>query len=66
MSASHDPKRDLTHFLKLAAAQIRHRIREQSKNEGHAQRTARLRLLEELIKEQIPNEDTRSSAGPSR
>jgi hypothetical protein len=65
----HNPDRDLHHFLSLARAQTAHRIREieTGKRERTATCTAsRLRLLEELIKEQLPNEDTRHTARATR
>ena len=54
---------DLQHFLKLSAAQLANRI----KNEKAAQptnlqtlsnRVQQMRMLEELLKEQITNENT--------
>jgi hypothetical protein len=57
---------DLQHFLRLAAAQVRYRLVKSEASEPYSSQTARLRLLEELIMEQIPNEDTRSSARAPR
>lgn len=59
-------RRDLQHFLNLASAQVRYRIKAIEGKEQYSLRVARLRMLEELIKEQIPYEDPRSSAGPTR
>jgi len=61
-----EARRDLQHFLRLASAQVRHRIKAIESKETYSVRVARLRMLEELIKEQIPNEDPRDSAGPAR
>ncbi len=54
--------RDLKHFLKLALAQVRHKI--QASDPSGA--LIRLRLLEELIKEQIPNENSDTATRASR
>lgn len=62
-------KKDLQHFLKLASAQVRHRIK-QVDGPTEATKTATVRslqLLEDLIKEQEnPNEDSRHSISPAR
>jgi hypothetical protein len=65
----HSPEKDLQHFLKLACAQVRHQIKEV--NTGARKKTkictsSRLRLLEELIKEQIPNENPGTAARTAR
>ena len=60
------PGQDLQHFLRLAAAQVRHRLGRAGANEPYSSQTARLRLLEELIKEQIPHEDPHPSARTPR
>lgn len=62
-------KKDLQHFLKLASAQVRHRIKQVEGTTGVSQvATVRsLQLLEDLIKEQEnPNEDSRNSISPAR
>ena len=67
-----DADRDLQHFLKLALAQVRHRIEQltaslQSAPGANASYDqSRLRLLEELLKEQITNENSDSAARPAR
>lgn len=65
---SHDEaRRDLQHFLRLASAQVQHRLKVMATgNEPYSVRMARLRMLEELIKEQIPDEDPRSPARATR
>lgn len=66
---------DLQHFLKLANAQVHHRMKRiddatpingfVTKAQGEEMRS--LRLLEDLIKEQgQANEDSRTSAGTTR
>ena len=68
-----DADRDLNHFLKLALAQVRFKIQSQRTElqvEGaqrlSASEVSHLRLLEELIKEQVPNENSDSAARPAR
>ena len=60
-------KKDLQHFLSLAAAQIKHRLKLTQAEESYSERINQLRLLEELVKEQVPHhattKDSRSSAG---
>jgi hypothetical protein len=58
-------ERDLNHFMRLSAAQVRYRLNTFAA-EGYSQRVARLRLLEELIKEQIPDENPSHSACTAR
>ena len=68
-----DADRDLKHFLKLALAQVRFKIQSQ-RTELHAEgvepmsasELSHLRLLEELIKEQVPNENSDSAARAPR
>lgn len=57
---------DLEHFLKLSLSQLRHRLREMEKKEKYSESIARMRLLEELLKEQIPNENASHSTCASR
>lgn len=52
-----DPKRDLQHFLRLSTAQVRHRLVEIEQKETYSPRINRLRMLEELIKEQVTDEN---------
>ena len=54
-------KHDLKHFLSLAAAQLRHRLKGAEASEAYSERINRLRLLEELIKEQVPQYDKRET-----
>lgn len=49
-----DGKRDLQHFLKLAGAQLDHRLRKAEASETYSSRINRMRALQELIKEQVP------------
>lgn len=68
---AHSAEHDLRHFLRLALNQLRHRIKQveaqtKTSTERPDSRALRLRLLEELIKEQVPNEDSGSAAGPTR
>lgn len=65
-----DNKADLTHFLKLAAAQVRHRMKlveASPQTEVRESKTRMLQLLEDLINEQEQsNENSRSSARATR
>jgi hypothetical protein len=80
---SFDPERDLHHFLRLSALQVRSRIRQVEANiaqvlksesstipsplpAGRNKELLRLQLLEELIKEQLPNENIGAATGTSR
>ncbi len=58
----------LQHFLMLAAAQLRSQIMRKEKNQIYGEEIAKLRLLEELVKEQISDgkKDPRSATGSSR
>jgi hypothetical protein len=44
-------ERDLRHFLDLASAQLRHRMKQAG---GDQKQISRIQLLAELIKEQVP------------
>lgn len=62
---------DLQHFLRLAAAQIRHKLKKATSSEPYSASINSMRMLEELIKEQTPNhepvnEDPRLAARSSR
>ena len=60
-----DSQKDLIHFLKLAAAQVRHRMK--SMDHGDVATIRYLQLLEDLIKEQgYKYEDARHSTSPAR
>ena len=64
--STNDSKTDLTHFLKLASAQLRHRLK-QTEASGPTDSRRSLQLLEDLIKEQVQaNEDSRPSISPAR
>lgn len=66
MSTSSNSKRDLQHFLKLAQAQVRHRLK-QTEAAGSTDVRRSLQLLEDLIKEQVhANEDSLPPASPTR
>ena len=53
-------QQDLQHFLKLALAQVKHHIK------THPELSPRLRLLESMIKEQLPNENSDSATRAAR
>lgn len=63
-----DPQRDLRHFLRLALARVGCGLREVEAVEGYSDRVRRMRILEELIREQLPNENENpgASIGPPR
>jgi hypothetical protein len=74
---SFDPERDLHHFLRLAQMQLQHRIKETktaaaaaappaTKPPSRGRELTRLQLLEELIKEQLPNDNIGAATGTSR
>lgn len=56
----------LDHFLRLALAQLQSRLRATAVNGELNHEVRRLRLLEELIKEQLPDENTGSATRASR
>lgn len=53
---------DLRHFVELASSQIRHRIKLAQTAEEKAQ-VSHLRLLETLLKEQVPANVTKPTTG---
>jgi hypothetical protein len=63
-------EKDLEHFLRVAAMQIRHRLKsvasQEAGSEPYSERINQMRMLEELIKEQIPHEDPRAATGAPR
>ena len=62
-----EQKIDLDHFLKLAAAQVRHRAKIAEADPSKTKLVRTLQLLEDLIKEQgQTNENSRSATGPTR
>ena len=66
MSSNPGAKRDLEHFLRLAGAQLKSRREGAEKTEPYSERINRMRLLEELIKEQVPDENPRHPTRASR
>ena len=59
-------KETLEHFLKMSAAQLRHRLSLTEKNETYSERINRMRMLEELIKEQLPDENPGTPTSSAR
>jgi hypothetical protein len=57
---------DLHHFLRLATMQLRHRMKSLEQSESYSERARRMRLLEELLKEQLPDENAGSATGATR
>ena len=53
MSNYNSDEEDLRHFLEIASAQLRHRMKQVEATSQKAQ-LSHLRLLEVLIKEQVP------------
>jgi hypothetical protein len=66
MSRDAQGKRDIEHFLRLAAAQVKHRREGIEGQEPYSERINRMRLLEELIREQVPDENPRRPTRASR
>lgn len=64
--SSASARRDLQHFLRLSAAQVRYRLNALEAKETYSGNVARLRMLEELIKEQIPHENPGHPARQTR
>ncbi len=59
---------ELKSYMQQALARL-NRLSEQAQTKNlpeSSQEVQRIRMLVDLIKEQIPNEDTRSSARPAR
>ena len=50
-------KRDLQHFLRLASAQLSHRLKQAEGEQPPPSTVSTMHMLEELIKEQIPSHD---------
>lgn len=69
---SHDSKNpsdgwnDLIHFLKLASSQLGGRIQKESGKGPYSETLNRMRMLNELLNEQVPHEDTRPPARAAR
>jgi hypothetical protein len=66
MNSNDQGKRDIEHFLRLAAAQLKHRREDVELNEPYSERINRMRLLEELIREQVPDENSHRPTRASR
>ena len=60
------PQSSLEYFLRLAGAQLRNRLKDIESKEPYSERIGRMRLLEELIKEQLPDENPGSATGTTR
>lgn len=65
-SGSEDGERDLQHYLRMAGARLRKQIQALTEAEGFSARVRTMRMLEELIREQNPNENSGSSTGTAR
>jgi hypothetical protein len=65
-ASTHDSHHDLRHFLRLATLQLRHRLKTVETNELYSERVRRMRILEELLKEQAPDENPRSAVSTTR
>jgi len=65
---SESDNKDLRHFLRLASARVGRGVKDAETAEGYSNRVRRMRILEELIREQLPNESENpgASVGPSR
>lgn len=59
-------EQDLLAFLRMAAARLRKQTQALQETEGFSDRVRTMRMLEELIREQTPNENIGSSTGPAR
>ncbi len=57
---------ELEKYLKLALKRLENASEEIIKTQGFTQETETLKLLTELVREQVPNEDTRHSTGQAR
>jgi hypothetical protein len=60
--------RDLQHFLRLAAAQLQHRLKQVEASEPYSSHVNQVRMLAELIKEQMPHDEwpSKDSRHPAR
>lgn len=63
--AKSTPEETLMYFLRLSLARLESRFRARDPRKFD-QEMRRMRLLEELIKEQLPDENIRSAIGASR
>lgn len=63
--AKSTPEEALEYFLRLSLARLESRIKTGGPRKFDLE-MRRMRLLEELIKEQLPDENTRSAIGASR
>ncbi len=55
---SQDSNQDLQHYLKVALLTVQSRLRKKEFPQKFDASIERLKILEELLKEQIPNENT--------
>jgi hypothetical protein len=62
---SNSSKRDLAHFLALASAQVRHRIKTAQVSGLPETQLRALSLLNELISEQVPTDGIINGKNPS-
>ncbi len=69
MSFNNDesPRGDLRRYLEQASGQLRERARTaQSEGQAGLEKLNQIRILEELIREQLPHENTRTPARKAR
>lgn len=59
-------ERDLQVYLLMAGTRLRKQIEGLQETDGFSDRVRTMRMLEELIREQTPNENTGSSTGTAR
>jgi hypothetical protein len=57
---------ELEKYLTLALKRLEKASEEVLKTQGYNEDTETLKLLTELVREQVPHEDTRSTTGSSR
>ena len=62
-----DSYQAVLHFLRLSLAQLQHQLAISEKNkEPYSERVGRMRMLEELIKEQLPDGNTQNPRPATR
>lgn len=57
---------ELEGYLQLALKRLENAYQEVLKTQGYTADTEKLKMLIELAKEQVPNENSRSTSRPSR
>lgn len=57
---------ELEKYLTLALKRLERATEEVLKTQGFNEETETLKLLTELVREQVPHEDTHTAAGPTR